>query len=84
MSRPSHSSTGTLPRFIDYKAILDHDEVTSPAKTTHSGEFQENVIERDQDCVVTAHRGEWCDAVHIIPRCKGDAVRLPPPHGILS
>ena len=55
------------------------ERVTLTARTQCSSSFCERVTSRDGDfCVATGEPKNFCDAVHIIPRAKGDSVRSRP------
>jgi hypothetical protein len=61
--------------FVDYKG--SNDQITSSSLTDHHYNFREDVIHRDGlFCVITQHPAEHCDATHLIPRSKGDEVKL--------
>ncbi|KAH9965169.1 hypothetical protein BC827DRAFT_1126222 [Russula dissimulans] len=57
--------------FVDYKGL--NDRVTSTVHTARGSSFRESILRRDgRACVVTQAEKEDCDAVHLIPRSKGD------------
>ena len=61
--------------------LVDHeglnDELTSTVLTQRRSNFRDDVIRRvGRACVVTQVAGLHCDAVHLIPRSKGDEVRF--------
>ena len=61
--------------FVNYED--SNDQITSTSLTEHGYNFQEDVIQRDGlSCVVTQQPVEDCDVTHLIPRCKGDEVKL--------
>jgi hypothetical protein len=70
-------SVSTCPEncaFVDHEGL--NDRLTSTAQTPRSNNFRADVIRRDGDaCVVSQQEGVDCDAVHLIPRSKGDEVR---------
>ena len=47
---------------------------TSTARTPRATDFRTRIVNRDQSCVVTTRDPRACDAAHLIPRSKGDAV----------
>jgi hypothetical protein len=57
---------------IDGK-IADSRTVTSSLTSTRRGDFHEDVVERDECCVVKGDF-EYCDAAHLLPHSKGDRV----------
>ena len=61
--------------FVDYHVHDDRITVTSTAHTECSSAFRQNIVNRDQFCVLTGGRADFCDAAHIIPMKKGSAVR---------
>jgi hypothetical protein len=62
--------------FVDYTEV-SIDQKTSSSLTDHRYKFREDVIQRDGlFCVFTRQLVEDCDATHIIPRSKGDEVKL--------
>ena len=62
------------PAFVDYQAFYERD--TYSGTSLCSGAFREFISRRDGDsCVISGIPIEFCDAVHIIPRCNSDAVR---------
>jgi len=60
---------------VDYHVHDDRITVTSTAHTECSSAFRQNIVNRDQFCVLTGGRADFCDAAHIIPMKKGSAVR---------
>ncbi|KAI9509588.1 hypothetical protein F5148DRAFT_1186323 [Russula earlei] len=57
--------------FVDFQGL--NDIVTVTARTQRSSDFRKKIIERDGPaCVVTEADEGHCDAVHLIPRSKGD------------
>ncbi|SRR6266404_5650305 len=61
-------------KFIDYEALNGHTSIASSESTGRNPLFRQKVMERDQFCVVTGSNQRGCDAAHLIPRSKGDAV----------
>jgi hypothetical protein len=61
--------------FVDYQGL--NDNVTSSDRTPRSNTFRANIIARDGVCIVTRHVARHCDAAHLVPRSKGNAVRFP-------
>jgi hypothetical protein len=57
---------------IDGK-IVGPRTVTSSRTSTRRDEFFEDVVVRDERCVVTGD-SEYCDAAHLLPHSKGDKV----------
>ena len=61
--------------FIDHEGL--NERITSTAQTPRRTTFRRDVIRRDGPvCVVTEGVRGDCDAVHLIPRGKGDEVRF--------
>jgi len=61
--------------FIDSEGL--NDRMTATVGTAGLHRFKDNIIQRDGPaCVVSQVRKEVCDAVHLIPRSKGDEVRF--------
>jgi hypothetical protein len=58
--------------FVDHN--VHNDRITSTADTQRSSAFRKDIIERDRACVLTGSGPKFCDAAHIIPMKKGDAV----------
>ncbi|KAI0284833.1 hypothetical protein BC826DRAFT_919135 [Russula brevipes] len=57
--------------FIDSEGLIDR--MTATVRTARLHRFRDNIIQRDGPaCVVSHMRKEVCDAVHLIPRSKGD------------
>jgi hypothetical protein len=61
------------PNFIDYNG-LNNERETSTARTLRAIDFRTRILTRDGSCVVTRDNADFCDAAHLIPRRKGDAV----------
>jgi len=56
---------------VDYEGLNDHS--TSTDQTPHRHAFRSDVTRRDGNaCVVTRAPQLGCDAVHLIPRSKGE------------
>jgi hypothetical protein len=70
--QPLNVSIGMSPNFIDYSRL--NDQVTSTARTPRATDFRRHIVDRDRSCVVTTWKAPLCDAAHIIPRSKGNAV----------
>jgi hypothetical protein len=61
--------------FVDHQGL--NDKLTSTVLTQRLFIFRADVIRRDGfACVVSEEAAEFFDAVHLIPRCKGDDVRF--------
>jgi hypothetical protein len=61
--------------FVDHEGL--NDRLTCTAQTPRHQDFRYNVMQRDGDvCVVTQTGRVGCDAVHLIPRSKGEKVRF--------
>ena len=61
--------------FVDNQGL--NDKLTSTVLTQRRSNFRADVIRRDGNaCVVTQVAGWDCDAIHLIPRSKGDKVGL--------
>jgi hypothetical protein len=60
------------PNFIDHNGL--NERVTSTAKTPHATDFRKRIVNRDRSCIVTGETADVCDAAHLIPHSKGDAV----------
>jgi len=60
---------GTSLAFVDYRAL--EDRVASTVRAPRSVRFRQEVVNRDDVCVLTGGIVECCDAVHIIPQSKG-------------
>jgi hypothetical protein len=59
--------------FVDHEGL--NDQITTTTQTDCRYNFREDVIEQDGPaCIITRQRAAHCDAVHLIPRCKGDKV----------
>jgi hypothetical protein len=58
--------------FVDIEGL--NDQLTPSIMTQRSGEFREQIVQRDGSCVITRKAAEICDAAHLIPRAKGDRV----------
>ncbi|KAH9965165.1 hypothetical protein BC827DRAFT_1126603 [Russula dissimulans] len=57
--------------FVDHAGL--NDRITSTVHTARGSSFRESILRRDgPTCVVTQLAKEHCDAVHLIPRSKGD------------
>ncbi|KAH9966479.1 hypothetical protein BC827DRAFT_668182 [Russula dissimulans] len=57
--------------FVDHEGL--NDRLTCTAQTPRHQDFRYNVMQRDGDvCVVTQTGRVGCDAVHLIPRSKGE------------
>ena len=74
---PQHRNLCFIPAgpisFVDVDG-LDH--LTSSEVTTSSRiGFRDAIVERDESCVATGLRKEYCDACHLIPHSKGNKVR---------
>ena len=71
-------SVSTSPEdcvFVDHQGL--NDRLTATSQTQRRHDFRRNVIRRDgHACVVTLEPELSCDAVHLIPRSKGDEVRF--------
>jgi hypothetical protein len=61
--------------FVDYQGL--NDNVTSSDRTPRSHTFRDNIIARDGVCIVTRNAVRICDAAHLVPMSKGNAVRFP-------
>jgi hypothetical protein len=61
--------------FVDYQGL--NDNVTSSDRTPRSDTFRDNIIARDGVCIVTRNAVRICDAAHLVPMSKGNAVRFP-------
>jgi hypothetical protein len=60
--------------FVDSEGLNARE--TSTAQTPHRNRFRRHIVERDGPaCVVTKVSEDGCDAAHLIPHSKGDAVR---------
>jgi hypothetical protein len=70
--QPLNISTGMTPNFIDYNGL--NDPATSTVRTPRAMGFRARIVDRDQSCVVTGWNAPLCDAAHIIPKGKGNAV----------
>jgi hypothetical protein len=53
------------------------DDRTSDASSlsTRRANFRQDVLDRDETCVLTSTSARLCQACHIIPHAKGDEVR---------
>ena len=61
--------------FVDYEGL--NDRITTTEGTARRSDFRNNVIRRDgHACVITKEGEKDCDAAHLIPHSKGDAVRF--------
>ena len=73
-------SASTSPEdcaFVDPEGLNDKTTSTSSRWTQCSDDFRRDVIRRDgHACVVTNEAERHCDAAHLIPRSKGNEVRL--------
>jgi hypothetical protein len=49
--------------------------LTSSRATTRRNDLRDDLIERDQTCILTRVRATRCDAAHLVSRSKGDEVR---------
>ena len=58
--------------FVDIEGL--NDRLTPSIMTRRSGEFREQIVQRDGSCVITGQRAGCCDATHLIPRVNGDTV----------
>ncbi|KAI0256171.1 hypothetical protein BJV78DRAFT_1169751 [Lactifluus subvellereus] len=57
--------------FVDHEGL--NDQITTTSRTARRYNFREEVIRRDgSSCVITQRPEDECDAVHLIPRSKGD------------
>ncbi len=61
--------------FVDHEGL--NDRITTTGGTLCRSDFRSEVIRRDGSaCVVTGAAEGDCDAAHLIPHSKGDAVRF--------
>jgi hypothetical protein len=60
--------------FVDHEAL--NDRITSSDRTSHHDSFRDDIIKRDGACLITQTPADNCDAVHLVPRSKGDEVSL--------
>jgi hypothetical protein len=59
--------------FVDYNGL--NDQITSSSQTNDCYNFKENVIQQDGPaCIITQEPAAYCDATHLIPKCKGNEV----------
>jgi hypothetical protein len=59
--------------FVDHEGL--NEQLTSTSLTPHRYDFRQGIIRRDGSfCVITQDPASYCDAAHLIPRCKGDEV----------
>jgi hypothetical protein len=68
------SVTVDPPQLVDIEALNDRQSDTSFARSSRA-DFVREVVQRDGTCVLTNASRRTCDAVHLIPHSKGDAVR---------
>ncbi|KAK0495721.1 hypothetical protein EDD18DRAFT_1287147 [Armillaria luteobubalina] len=55
---------------VDYQGL--NDRMTSSVTEAHLSSFRQSIIRRDGDgCVFTGAEVAYCEAIHILPRCKG-------------
>ncbi|KAK0486612.1 hypothetical protein IW261DRAFT_1582348 [Armillaria novae-zelandiae] len=56
---------------VDYQCL--NDRITSSATEPRLPSFSQSIIQRDGDfCVFTETEAAYCEAIHILPKCKGD------------
>jgi hypothetical protein len=57
--------------------LLERKDRTSNRWTSEKAraDFRNNMIHRDELCVLTGFKSDYCNAVHLIPRRMGDQVR---------
>ncbi|KAK0462194.1 hypothetical protein IW261DRAFT_1348408 [Armillaria novae-zelandiae] len=56
---------------VDYQCL--NDRITSSATELRLPSFSQSIIQRDGDfCVFTETEAAYCEAIHILPKCKGD------------
>jgi hypothetical protein len=61
--------------FVDYEALNDRITSTAETNTPRLGSFRQNVMNRDGElCIITRESEQFCEAAHLIPKCKGDEV----------
>ena len=64
------------PRLVDVKGMNDQvSDFNSDTNESH-GEFASAITGRDETCVISGRVRFFCDAAHLIPRSKGDEVRV--------
>ncbi|KAH9050889.1 hypothetical protein EDB83DRAFT_1346785 [Lactarius deliciosus] len=56
--------------FVDYKDL--HDQVTTTSQTDGCYDFRQDIVRRDESCVITKEFEGICDAAHLISWSKGD------------
>src|SRR6266404_2379597 len=61
-------------KFVDHHGLKNRTSVASSDSMCRTSVFRPAITRRDGCCVVTGEDVEDCDAAHIIPRSKGDAV----------
>lgn len=70
----THHFVGAIGQImlVDHQAL--NDRVTSSDMTPRRHNFKGDVLDRDHHCIITQVYAIDCDAVHIIPKRKGDDV----------
>jgi hypothetical protein len=63
------------PQLVNVEALNDRQSDTMSFASSSRAEFVREVVQRDETCVLTSARRRICDAAHLIPHSKGDAVR---------
>jgi hypothetical protein len=60
---------------VDYEALNDRITSTAETNTPRLGSFRQNVMNRDGElCIITRESEQFCEAAHLILKCKGDEV----------
>lgn len=62
-----------MHRVINLEGIKSRTSISSSASDSRN-EFSQAIRDRDLGCMFTGAHVEICEAMHIIPRARGDAV----------
>jgi hypothetical protein len=78
---PLHSASNSSvkvdpPRLVDIEGLNDRESDTLSSAHSSSADFAQGLVQRDGTCVLINADREVCDAAHLIPLSKGDAVSL--------
>jgi hypothetical protein len=69
-----HTSTAERQRMFPIDPDIQDTHMTSSVHTDRWNRFRNDIVARDRSCLITGCEEIFCDAVHLVPHSKGDAV----------